>query len=71
MQHKNPPLRYSPPDYLWKKCGFKKSSNLMVRLDCKDIGQDPEMRKPLSIWFRQHLKKLKSSFWFKMGRDND
>lgn len=43
----------------------------MVRLDFKDIGQDPEMRKPLNIWLRQYLKKLKSSFWFKMGRDND
>jgi GNAT superfamily N-acetyltransferase len=56
LSHPREPLGYSPPDYLWKKYGLEKSGNLMAGQDWKDIGQDVETRKPLSIWFRQHSK---------------
>lgn len=56
LNHLQRPVSYCSPDYLWKKCGFEKSINLLAYLDWKDIGQEIETQKPMNIWFREHSK---------------
>ena len=60
LDHPQRPLSYRPPDYLWKKYGFEKSTMLMSYFDWKDIGKDAETRKPMNIWFREHSKKVEA-----------
>jgi GNAT superfamily N-acetyltransferase len=54
LNHPRQPGNYCPPDYLWKKYGFAKSSNLKANLAWKDIGDEIETLKPMNIWFKNN-----------------
>ena len=57
LNHPRRPGNYCPPDYLWEKYGFVKSTNLLAYLAWTDIGQKIETQKPMNIWFKINSEK--------------
>ena len=55
LNHPRRPVNYCPPDYLWEKYGFVKSSNHLAYLGWKDIGHEIETDKPMNIWFKNNF----------------
>ena len=57
LNHPRRPGKYCPPDYLWERYGFVKSTNLLAYLAWTDIGQKIETKKPMNIWFKINSEK--------------
>jgi GNAT superfamily N-acetyltransferase len=57
LNHPRRPGNYCPPDCLWEKYGFVKSTNLLAYLAWTDIGQKIETKKPMNIWFKINSEK--------------
>lgn len=57
LNHPRRPGNYCPPDYLWEKYGFVKSTYLLAYLAWTDIGQKIETKKPMNIWFKINSEK--------------
>lgn len=47
------PAQYVPPDALWRKFGFVKDDNRIVRYHWKDLGDTVETEKPMTVWRRE------------------